>query len=93
MLAEFKYGFEPFESFSGVFGDQGTPRRSGQFHLNVTIAMTDMSLDSIITSRKIFSPLLTGSISSRVTGMVQRGLSDLLSNEPCANNNNIARAY
>lgn len=67
MLAEFKYGLEPKETFAKYLGDQAKPRR---FVLLTTFSRLSLTvaLGSTITSRRAFSRSFIGIICYRVNG-------------------------
>ena len=72
MLAEFKYGPEPKETFGNLpfIGDQAVPRR---YVSDVTIIRRPLLIEyleaSSTTSRKISSRGRTGDLCSRAIGM------------------------
>lgn len=68
MLAEFKYGLEPKETFARYLGDQAKPRR----YITSVIQLLYLPLTAIpgstITSRRAFSRSFTGIICCKVNG-------------------------
>jgi len=71
MLAEFKYGLEPKETFAKYLGDQVKPRRYAPLTILSHSPLT-MVLGSTTTSRRMSSRLFTGIICYRANGSVPR---------------------
>ena len=68
MLAEFKYGLEPKETFAKYLGDQVKPRRYAASVALSSLALSVLSGSTTI-SRRTFSRLFTGIICCKVNGL------------------------
>ena len=75
MLAEFKYGLEPKETFAKYFGDQAKPRRYTLLTIRIRSSLT-VILGSTTISRKMSSRSFTGIICCKDNGSGQRAWLD-----------------